>query len=61
LLTQRHDRITPSGEIMLELEERIELKSLPYFAGTNGKFVVTEEPVTLRIGRASAAIRLEQQ
>ncbi len=35
-------------------------KSLAYFDETQGKFVVVEEPVTLRIGSSSADIRIEQ-
>jgi beta-glucosidase len=36
-------------------------KSLAYFDETQGKFVLLEEPVTLRIGSSSADIRLEQK
>jgi Fibronectin type III-like domain len=35
--------------------------SLAYFDEAKGKFVVREEPVTLRIGSSSADIRLEQK
>jgi hypothetical protein len=34
---------------------------LAYFDETQGKFVLLEEPVTLRIGSSSADIRLEQK
>jgi beta-glucosidase len=36
-------------------------KSLAYFDEAQGKFVVLEEPVTLRIGSSSADIRVEQK
>jgi beta-glucosidase len=36
-------------------------KSLAYFDEAQGKFVVLEEPVTLRIGSSSADIRSEQK
>jgi beta-glucosidase len=36
-------------------------KSLARFDEAQGKFVILEEPVTLRIGSSSADIRLEQK
>jgi hypothetical protein len=42
-------------------EIAVSRNSLAYFDEAQGKLVVLEEPVTLRIGSSSADIRLEQK